>query len=202
MRTPNPSSRWQLAPPSTTVRVVLQVLVLLLPLGLAVSLVSTLLDAVGQSVSAQPLSGEASSPTAIAASAMIFIAALLASRWLALRLMLHRLSLQAGTLAVSTTFYHREYAWSDLQLDAARIVDLDEHTELKPWLRTNGVSLPGFHSGWFRLRNRSKALVATIGGPRVLYLPTHKGHALLLQPAHPASLLDELKRLAQPPGQR
>ena len=76
------------------------------------------------------------------------------------------------------------------------MVDLDEHTELKPSWKTNGTALPGFKSGWFRMRNRHKAFVAMTTGPRVLWLPTSKGHDLLLQPRQPQALLDRLREMA------
>ena len=42
-------------------------------------------------------------------------------------------------------------------------------------LKSNGYALPGFRSGWFRLRNWQKAFVATSDGERVLWLPTSRG---------------------------
>src|SRR3546814_20675663 len=78
-----------------------------------------------------------------------------------------QVTLDGDGLAIRTTFYSRKLGWSELQLPQARVVDLDEHTELQPMLKTNGTSLPGLRSGWFRLRNRHKALVAMGRGPRV-----------------------------------
>src|SRR3546814_7616953 len=84
----------------------------------------------------------------------------------------HQITLDGDGLAIRTTFYSRTLGWSELQLPQARVVDLDEHTDLKPMLKTNGTSLPAFRSGWLRLRNRQKALVAMGSGTRVLHLPT------------------------------
>ena len=56
--------------------------------------------------------------------------------------------------------------------------------------------MPGLKSGWFRLRNRNKALVAIAGGKRVLWIPTRAGYDLLLQPRNPQALLDELRKMA------
>lgn len=113
----------------------------------------------------------------------------------------HAVTLDGDGLEVATTFYTRRLGWNELRLAQARVVDLDEHTELKPLLKTNGVGLPGFQSGWFRLRNRDKALVALAGGPRVLHLPTTQGYDLLLQPRQPQALLQRLQQLA-PAGTR
>lgn len=108
----------------------------------------------------------------------------------------HRLTLDADGLEVATSFYRRRLQLTELQIDQARVIDLDERTEFKPVVKTNGTSLPGFHSGWFRLRNMRKALVATVGGKRVLYLPTTRGFDLLLQPRRPQALLERLQELA------
>lgn len=108
----------------------------------------------------------------------------------------HRLTLDAGGLDVATSFYRRRLALAELQIDQARVIDLDERTEFKPMVKTNGTSLPGFQSGWFRLRNMRKALVATVSGTRVLHLPTTRGFDLLLQPRRPQALLGRLQELA------
>ena len=108
----------------------------------------------------------------------------------------HRITVDADGVEVATTFYKRRLGWSQLRLDEARVVNLDEHTHLKPTYKSNGTSVPGFRSGWFRLRNREKALVAMGGGPRVAWVPTSLGYGLLLQPRQPQALLDHLRATA------
>lgn len=108
----------------------------------------------------------------------------------------HRITVDADGVEVATTFYKRRLGWSELQLDQARVVNLDEHIDLKPRWKTNGTEIPGFKSGWFRLRNREKALVAMNRGPRVLWVPTTKDYGLLLQPRQPQALLDHLRENA------
>jgi hypothetical protein len=114
----------------------------------------------------------------------------------------HRLSLAGGMLEVATTFYTRRHALADLDLGRARVVSLGERPELRPMLRTNGFAIPGFRSGWYRLRNGDRALVATAGGDRVAWIPTAKGHALVLQPSDPQALLDRLRAMAAHGGSR
>ena len=97
---------------------------------------------------------------------------------------------------IASAFYKRSLALTELKLDEARVVDLDERTELKPARKANAVDIPGFKGGWFRLRNRRKAFVAMLGGPRVLWLPTRNDYDLLLQPRHPQALLEHLRKLA------
>ena len=112
----------------------------------------------------------------------------------------HRLLLDADGIEIATTFYKQRIAFSDLKLDAARVVRLDEHPELKPLLKSNGYALPGFRSGWFRLRNWQKAFVATSEGERTLWLPTSRGFGLLLQPRDPQRLLDRLRERVPSPA--
>ena len=108
----------------------------------------------------------------------------------------HHLTVDGSGVEVATTFYRRRVAWSELRMDEARIANLDEHTHLKPMLKTNGTAFPGFRSGWFRLRNRGKALVAMLDGPRVVWVPTTLGFDLLLQARQPQALLDHLRAQA------
>jgi hypothetical protein len=128
----------------------------------------------------------------------LFVLVLTAAIWFALdRLMQrHRLRLDAGMLEIVTTLYRQRLPLSDLQLDAARVVAIDERPELKPMLKSNGMALPGFRSGWFRSRTFKKLFVATAGGKRLLWLPTTRGHALLLQVRQPQVLLERLRELA------
>ena len=128
----------------------------------------------------------------------LFVLVLTIAIWFALdRLMQrHRLRLDAGMLEIVTTLYRQRLPLSDLQLDAARVVAIDERPELKPMLKSNGMALPGFRSGWFRSRTFKKLFVATAGGKRLLWLPTTRGHALLLQVRQPQVLLERLRELA------
>ena len=105
----------------------------------------------------------------------------------------HHVVVDAAGVEVATTFYKRRLGWSELRLAEARVANLDEHTGLKPLLKTNGTAFPGFHSGWFRMRNREKAFVAMLRGPRVLWVPTRLGFDLLLQARQPQALLDHLR---------
>ena len=114
----------------------------------------------------------------------------------------HRLTLSADSLEVKTSFYSRLVPLSELKLDEARVIDLDERTEFKPVVKTNGYSVPGFHSGHFRLRNREKAFVAVAGERRALWLPTTRNAGLLLQPQQPDALLNRLRELATNPLRR
>ena len=180
----------QLRPVSTQSRAMLAALVLGLPL---LSLV--ILPTLGI---ADPGAVDRTPAWALPGAAAFCVALAVALDW---GLRRHRIALDASALEVTTSFYRRRVALGDLRIDQARVADLDERTELRPALKTNGTGLPGFKSGWFRLRNGNKALVATVGGRRALWLPTRLGYDLLLEPVRPQALLDRLRELAAPkPG--
>jgi hypothetical protein len=103
-------------------------------------------------------------------------------------------SFDGQRLRVKATWYTRESPLSDFLLDQARVVDLREHTEFKPFLKTNGLSMPGLVAGHFRLRDLRKAFCLVSDPARVLALPHADGRLWLLSLRHPQAVLDILRR--------
>lgn len=192
MSAPILDSRLQLVPPGSQPRLWMFGLCVLLPvLVTAAALLAVKSgDTHWHFVSGRPL---------IVSAAIVSAEAILMSVvWAALDRVMHRhrLALSSDSLEVKTSFYSRIVPLSELKLDQARVVDLHERTEFKPAIKTNGYSVPGFHSGHFRLRNREKAFVAVAGERRALWLPTVNNAGLLLQPQQPDALLKRLRELA------
>lgn len=109
--------------------------------------------------------------------------------------MAHRdISIKGDRLEVSgALLLARKVAVDDLALDRARILDLDEHIELKPMLPLGAFSLPGLKVGHYLLRNRTRAFCLLTSRQRVLVLPLRDGKPpFLLSPEHPQALLDAL----------
>ena len=50
----------------------------------------------------------------------------------------HRLRIDPAGIEIDTTLYRRRLSWPQLDLAAARVIDIDEHPEAKPMLKTNG----------------------------------------------------------------
>lgn len=102
--------------------------------------------------------------------------------------------LRDGVLDVRAALFRRRVPASGIDLARARIVDLDERTELRPLLKTHGMSLPGFHAGNFRLRGGfARAFCLVTARQRVLWLPLRDGKSqLLLSLSQPQALLDAL----------
>jgi hypothetical protein len=92
--------------------------------------------------------------------------------------------------------YGRNITVSSLNLAMAKIVNLDEHRELRPKWRTNGIGLPGYQAGWFKLADGEKALLFVIDPKAVVYVPTDEGYALLVSVAEAPRFLASLKKQA------
>lgn len=108
-----------------------------------------------------------------------------------------RIQLADGMLSIRAAgmFGHR-VAVAELDLERARIVDLDEHTDLKPGARLWGMGLPGFSAGHYLLRNRARAFCLLTRRDKVLALPRRDGRYILLSPEKPQELLQGLREAA------
>lgn len=188
--------RFQLVPPGPRARTWLFTFCLLLPLVLT----AATLAIPGLTGNATSLVG-GSVPLTVAL-VLGGLALLCGALWWMLARVMRRQALRvsADALEVRSSFYRCTTPLAELKLDQARVVDLDERTELKPTLKTNGFSIPGFHSGWFLLRNRRRSFVAIADGRRKLWLPGSGRHDLLIEPADPAALLARLRELATHSG--
>ncbi|KAA2286220.1 hypothetical protein [Arenimonas fontis] len=96
-------------------------------------------------------------------------------------------------LRVKATWYTREADVRQFDLDQARVLDLREHTEFKPALKTNGFAIPGLQAGHFRLRNKARALCLVNDPTRVLMLPHADGSTWLLSVESPRAVLSVLR---------
>lgn len=108
----------------------------------------------------------------------------------------HRIELDGERITVVAGLHRDRLVLSQLQLEQARIGTLGEHPEWKPFLKTSGVALPGFRGGWFRTRRFQRVFACLAGGDRVLWIPTTRKHALLLDARQPQALLERLRGLA------
>lgn len=104
-------------------------------------------------------------------------------------------ALVGNVLDVRAALFRERTRVADIDLARARMVDLAEKTELSPFIKTMGMSLPGFHAGRFRLRGKlAKAFCLLTDRHRVLWLPLCNGNdQLLLSVERPQALLDALR---------
>ena len=89
--------------------------------------------------------------------------------------------------------YGRSIPRASIDRAAARVITFGSSPQLKPRLRTNGMSVPGYHVGWFRLANGSRALAAlTAMDQELAYVPLVDGTAALLSVRDPKGLVAQL----------
>jgi hypothetical protein len=83
-------------------------------------------------------------------------------------------------LSIGPGLYGRFIPRDDIDKSGVKIINLDAEPEYQLKWRTNGVGLPGYAAGWFKLRNKEKALVLVTGRSGVVYIPTNKNYSVLL----------------------
>lgn len=163
--------------PAPAAGIILIALAALLPLGLAGLTV----------MNHQPVRDVL--PALIASPILLMLAAL----WLRRR----SITLQDGVLEIRAAMYRKRVPIGEMDLAAARSVNLEEHTELRPWMKTNAMSLPGFSAGHYRMREQlGKAFCLLTDPRRVLLLPLRDGSRLLLSLERPQTLLETLRAQA------
>lgn len=108
-------------------------------------------------------------------------------------------AIEGGTLVVKAAMYTRRTPLAAIDADAARVVDLREHTGLAPRWKTNGYALPGFRAGQFRLKNRERAFCLLTDPSRVAVLPVPTECTLLLSTPRAADLVAAVREAQAKP---
>jgi hypothetical protein len=104
----------------------------------------------------------------------------LATLWIVRTTRRIAVTLDDDALTVVTGVATERFPLATLRANGVRVIDLAAHPELRPILRTWGIGLPGLASGWFRLRNRGKALCVLTNRERVSVLKADDGTWVLL----------------------
>ena len=73
-------------------------------------------------------------------------------------------------------------------------VDLREHPELKPTIRTFGAGLPGYKLGWFRLASGAKAFLA-VSSDKAVVIKLKEDTYVILTPKNINEFIDRLQEL-------
>lgn len=83
-------------------------------------------------------------------------------------------------LRITKALYGRFIPKEEIVGEGVRVLNLNVDTEYKPRIRTNGIGLPGYAAGWFKLKNDEKALLFVTDNSSVVYIPTTQGYSVLL----------------------
>lgn len=181
------------SPPGPWAERALWLLSLLLPLAITMAALGMALGSGG----AKRLIDGSPTLTATASVLLVLACCLPLSLWLRRRLRCNQVQLIDGQLQVCAGGYRQQLALSDFDLQKARVVDLAEHPELRPWLKTNGIGLPGYQAGHYRLRDPRRRAFCLLTQPRrVLCLPERDGRLWLLSLQQPQRALEFLRQLS------
>jgi hypothetical protein len=106
-----------------------------------------------------------------------------------------RFDVTESGLQIHNTVYGKSIPVQNLDLDNVQVVNLKTQTDLQGQWRTNGVGLPGYSAGWFKLKNGEKALLFVTDSENVIYIPTNLGYSVLLSTKEAAKMRDALRAL-------
>ncbi len=95
---------------------------------------------------------------------------------------------------ISGTLYGRTIPLSSIIPESIQRVDLSGNSPFALSWRQNGVGLPGFKVGWYRLRNGEKALVYITDPQRAVYFKTRADHAVITTPSDPDAFIALVRR--------
>ena len=110
-----------------------------------------------------------------------------------------RFQISSAGLRVTGDLYGRLVPAAGIQAAAIRPLDFALEPQLQPRWRINGISVPGYRSGWFKLNNGEWGLLFVTDPQRVALVPTSAGYSVLLSVADPQQFVAALRAaLAQP----
>lgn len=95
---------------------------------------------------------------------------------------------------ISGTLYGRTIPLSSIIPESIQRVDLNNDSPFALSWRQNGVGLPGFKVGWYRLRNGERALVYITDPQRAVYFKTRADHAVIATPSDPDAFIALVRR--------
>jgi hypothetical protein len=102
------------------------------------------------------------------------------------------ISLKDGNVVIRSFLYGRTIPIAAILTDEAGAININQNTDYAISMRTNGIGLPGFRSGWMKLKNGKKALVFLTDKENVLLLPT-KDFVVLFSTAKAHEFVDKMR---------
>lgn len=127
---------------------------------------------------------------------VLLVALLLFLAYVAMSGRLSRFEVSPEGLRLRGDLYGRLIPMDALRIAEAQILRLEKTSQFWPTRKTVGSNLPGYYSGWFKLRSGEKALLYVTDRRQVVYVPTTKGYSVMLSVREPQRLLEALGRQA------
>ena len=97
-------------------------------------------------------------------------------------------------LRISKAVYGRFIPREQIDTEGVMVINLNIDTEYKPRIRMNGIGLPGYAEGWFKLQNSEKALLFVTDKSRVVYIPTTENYSVLISVIETEEFADLIKQ--------
>jgi hypothetical protein len=98
-------------------------------------------------------------------------------------------------LRIKGCFYGRTIPKDLLVAQDVQILDLVHDKTHSPKIRRNGVGLPGYLEGWFKLKSGEKALLFLTNKEKAVYIPTNNSFSIILSPKQPEEFLKAIRSL-------
>ena len=96
-------------------------------------------------------------------------------------------------LVIKGGTYGRTLPLSELNIEAARVVNLYRERDYQLKWRKNGIGMPGYNAGWFQLQNSQKVLAFVTDEKEVVYIPTENGYDLMFSVNEAEEFLNTLQ---------
>jgi hypothetical protein len=84
-----------------------------------------------------------------------------------------------GFLTVKSLFYGKSISLDEINVDGIKQLNLYNDKDYNVKIRTNGIGLPNYYTGWMKLNNGNKALVYLTARTNVVLIPTNNYDVLI-----------------------
>jgi len=98
-------------------------------------------------------------------------------------------------LRITGTLYGRTIPKDQLLIQMIKSLNLKTDDQFRPKWRTNGIGLPQYQAGWFKLNNGEKALLFLTDKNNVVYIPTKLKYSILISVPDTSIFIDSLKKI-------
>ena len=104
-----------------------------------------------------------------------------------------RFQIQNSEIHFDAGLYSKSISLQDIDVSSMGLLDYEQAPALKPRVRINGIGLPGYKSGWYRLANEEKALLYVTDESKMLAFKTLEGYWVFMSVMDPTSFVEQLQ---------
>ena len=103
-------------------------------------------------------------------------------------------TLTPETLTIHDRYYPVTLQASSVDVPGIRIIDLRRETEWRPTVRTNGLAVVHYRSGWFRVESGARVRLYQADGRELVLLPPKgEGTPVLYQAVDPQKFIQQIR---------